>query len=56
VDGIFEYVLGTGWYYQSVPKALHRYRMVIFILLPGGTPTGTYRRALGTGWYYQPVP
>ena len=50
VDEIFEWALGTGWYYQPVPKALHKYRVVTFILVPGG------RRALGTGWYYQPVP
>ena len=25
VDGIYEWALGTGWYYQPVPKALHRY-------------------------------
>ena len=37
VDGIFEWALGTGWYYQPVPKALHRYRVVTFILVPGGT-------------------
>ena len=41
VDEIFEWALGTGWYYQPVPKALHRYRVVTFILVPGGT----------TNWY-----
>ena len=35
VDEIFEWALGTGWYYQPVPKALHRYRVV--------PPTGAYR-------------
>ena len=37
VDEIFEWALGTGWYYQPVPKALHRYRVITFILVPGGT-------------------
>ena len=37
VDGIYEWVLGTGWYYQPVPKALHRYRVVTFILVPDCT-------------------
>ena len=32
---------------QPVPKALHRYRVVIFILVPGGT-TNRYLRSL---WY-----
>ena len=56
--------------HQPVPKAHHRYRVVTFTLVPGGTinrylwmslmywlvtPTGTLR-ALGTGWCYQPVP
>ena len=37
VNEIYEWALGTGWYYQPVPKALHRYRVVIFILVPDGT-------------------
>ena len=37
VDVIFEWALGTGWYYQPVPKALHRYWVVTFILVSGGT-------------------
>ena len=37
VDEIYERVLGTGWYYQPVLKALHSYRMVTFTLVPGGT-------------------
>ena len=62
VDGTYEH--------QPVPKALHRYRVVTFTLVPGVTtnrclwislryrlvtPTRTLR-ALGTGWCYQPVP
>ena len=45
VDGTYEWVLGTGWYYQPVPKALHRYRVVIFTLVPDGT-TNRYLRSL----------
>ena len=43
VDGIYEWVLGTGWYYQPVPKALHRYRVVTFTLVPGGTTNRQYQ-------------
>ena len=55
MDEIFEWALGTGWYYQPVPKALHRYRVVIFILVPGGTTNRClwmslrYRLVLPTG-------
>jgi len=35
VDGTYGWALGTGWWHQLVPKTLHRYRMVTFILVPG---------------------
>ena len=40
-----KWALGTGWYYQPVPKALHRYRVVTFTLVLDGT-TNRYLRSL----------
>ena len=37
VDGIYEWALGTDWYYQAVPKAFHRYQVITFTLVSGGT-------------------